>query len=95
MDEYGKALPESKNYNQIGEWAAGTHCIHHNTYDETKYKSLYAYFEKDIKPFIDWFDCEQPVMVTTSTAKYYYDNEQETLMKKSKVKRKLWAAERL
>jgi type I restriction enzyme M protein len=42
-------------------------------------------FEKDIKPFLDSLDYkEQPVVVTTSTDKYYYDNEQETLIEESK-----------
>jgi type I restriction enzyme M protein len=36
-------------------------------------------------PFVDSLDYrEQPLVVTTSAAKYYYDNEQETLMEESK-----------
>lgn len=53
-----------------------------------RHDTLYDYFEKDIKPFIASLDYkEQPLVVTTPTAKYYYDNEQETLIKESKGKK--------
>jgi len=53
-----------------------------------RHESLYDYFEKDIKPFVDSLDYkEQPLVVTTATAKYYYDNERETLIKESKGKK--------
>jgi len=53
-----------------------------------RHDTLSDYFEKDIKPFVDSLDYkEQPLVVTTSTAKYYYDNEQETLIKESKGKK--------
>jgi len=54
-----------------------------------RHETLYEYFEKDIKPFVDSLNYkEQPVTVTTATAKYYYDNEQETLIEESKGKKK-------
>jgi len=53
-----------------------------------RHETLYDYYEKDIKPFVDSLDYkEQPLVVTTATAKYYYDNEQETLIKESKGKK--------
>ena len=91
VDETGKALPESQKLSPIKleNGQRELTLFASDTYDETKYESLYAYFEKDIKPFIDSLDYkEQPVMVTTSTAKYYYDNEQETLIEESKGKKK-------
>jgi len=44
------------------------------TFDQ--YGSLADYFEQDIKPFIASLDYkEQPLMVTTREASYYFDNE--------------------
>jgi type I restriction enzyme M protein len=60
-----------------------------DVYDEAKYESLLDYFKRDIKPFVNSLDYkEQPVVVTTATAKYYYDSEQETLIEESQGKRK-------
>lgn len=54
-----------------------------------RHNTLYDYFEKDIKPFVDSLNYkEQPVAVTTDAAKYYYDNEQETLIEESEGKKK-------
>ena len=51
-------------------------------FDAIQYTSLADYFEQDIKPFIANLDYkEQPLIVTTSTAKYYFDENQETLIK--------------
>lgn len=90
VDEHGKALPESLKLSptklEKGERELTTFVS--DIYDEAKYDSLYDYYEKDIKPFVDSLDYkEQPLVVTTSTAKYYYDNEQETLIKESKGKK--------
>lgn len=52
------------------------------TFDPAKYDSLADAFEKDIKPFIASLDYkEQPLVITTATAKYWFDTEQETLIK--------------
>lgn len=51
-------------------------------FDATQYESLAECFEQDIKPFITSLDYkEQPLIVTTPTAKYYFDENQETLIK--------------
>lgn len=51
-------------------------------FDATQYASLTAYFEQDIKPFIASLDYkEQPLTVNTLDAKYYFDVDQETLIK--------------
>jgi len=50
--------------------------------------SLAEYFERDIKPFIAGLDYkEQPLVITTSQGRYYFDNEQETLIKESAGKK--------
>lgn len=52
-------------------------------YDSDKYKSLLNFFEEDIKPFIASLDYkEQPLVVTTDKAEYFFDNDKETLIKK-------------
>lgn len=91
VDEQGKALPESLKLSptklENGERELTTFVS--DVYDETKYESLYYYFEKDIKPFIASLDYkEQSLVVTTATAKYYFDNEQETLIEESNGKKK-------
>ena len=101
VDEKGKALPESlklaptKLENGLGELNEFnvTQLPSHVTLSPEGAKGLYAnlqdYFDNDIKPFVDSLDYkEQPLVVTTATAKYYYDNEQETLIEKSKGKKK-------
>lgn len=91
VDEQGKALPESLKLTpvKLENGQRELTVFASDTYDETKYESLYAYFEKDIKPFVDSLDYkEQPLVVTTSTAKYYYDNEQEALIEESKGQKK-------
>ena len=51
-------------------------------FDATQYESLADFFERDIKPFITSLDYkEQPLLVTTQAAKYYFDKNQETLIK--------------
>jgi len=50
--------------------------------------SLAEYFEQDIKPFIASLDYkEQPLAVTTSQGRYYFDASQETLIKESAGKK--------
>lgn len=54
-------------------------------FDKENYSSLSEYFEKDIKPFIASLNYkEQPLKVKTNTNIYYYDNEQETLIKEDR-----------
>ena len=51
-------------------------------FDKEHYTSLADYFDKDIKPFIASLDYkEQPLVITTSHGNYYFDTEQETLLK--------------
>jgi type I restriction enzyme M protein len=51
-------------------------------FDETKYKSLYEAFEQYIKPLVNSFDYkEQPLVISTFDAKYWFDPEKETLIK--------------
>jgi type I restriction enzyme M protein len=60
-----------------------------DVFDQQKYNSLYEYFELDTKPFIASLDYkEQPLVITTVTAKYWFDNEQETLIEESNGKKK-------
>lgn len=50
--------------------------------------SLAEYFEQDIKPFIAGLDYkEQPLVITTSQGRYYFDASQETLIKESAGKK--------
>jgi type I restriction enzyme M protein len=52
------------------------------SFDTSIYTSLADAFEQDIKPFIASLDYkEQPLTITTDTAKYWFDTEQETLIK--------------
>jgi len=52
------------------------------SFDSTQYDSLADAFAQDIKPFIASLDYkEQPLVVNTATAQYWYDVEQETLIK--------------
>lgn len=54
-------------------------------FDGKLYSSLVEYFEQDIKPFVlDLKYKEQPLKVTTDTNIYYYDDEQETLIKEDR-----------
>jgi type I restriction enzyme M protein len=52
------------------------------SFDTTQYDSLADAFAQDIKPFITSLDHkEQPLVITTATAQYWYDAGQETLIK--------------
>lgn len=100
VDEQGKALPESQKLSPIKLENGQKELIHFvvDSLDITRvtlsgvkglYANLYEYFELEIKPFIDSLDYkEQPLVITTSTAKYYYDNEKETLIEEGKGKKK-------
>lgn len=60
------------------------------SYDATKYKSLADAFEQDIKPFIASLDYkEQPLVIETTKARYYFDADQETLNKEVNGKKEL------
>ncbi|MFM7602099.1 MAG: class I SAM-dependent DNA methyltransferase [Pseudanabaena sp.] len=49
---------------------------------------LLAFYEQDIKPFIDSLDYkDQPLMVTTDKAIYSFDSDRETIIKQSGAKR--------
>lgn len=51
-------------------------------FDKTLYTSLECFCSDVIKPKVAQLDYkEQPLVITTSDAKYYYDADQETLMK--------------
>jgi len=52
------------------------------SFDTAQYNSLADAFSQDIKPFIASLDYkEQPLIITTATAQYWYDAGQETLIK--------------
>ncbi|MBC8481072.1 MAG: N-6 DNA methylase, partial [Planctomycetes bacterium] len=52
------------------------------SFDSTQYDSLSDTFAQDIKPFITSLDYkEQPLVITTAAAQYWYDAEQEILIK--------------
>lgn len=53
-------------------------------YDATHYASLDNYCADAIKPLVAQFDYkEQPLLITTADAKYFYDAEQESLIKEA------------
>ena len=52
-----------------------------NTFDNTKYKTLLDYYEKEINPRIQALDYKQNLSVTTAEATYHYDNDKETIVK--------------
>ena len=54
------------------------------SFDKERYASLSNYFLQDIKPFIASLDYkEQPLVVTTNKGQYFFDTEQETLIRKT------------
>ena len=59
-----------------------------NKYDVTQYGSLDSYCALVIKPLVSKFDYkEQPLLIATADATYYYDAVQETLIKEAGGKR--------
>ncbi|MDF1533413.1 MAG: N-6 DNA methylase [Methanosarcinaceae archaeon] len=95
VDEYGNSfeakLKEGKKSKKLtpsrltnGERELSEFVI--TSFDTTKYKFLENTFEQDIKPFIASLDYkEQPLVITTATARYWFDVEQETLIKEANV----------
>lgn len=56
-----------------------------STYDVTRYSSLVNFYEQEMKPLIENFDYkEQPLVITTTDARYWFDNDKETLIKELK-----------
>ncbi len=87
VDENGKALCESERQNPVklvnGEREISEFAI--QSYDAQKYASLADFFEQDIKPFVGSLDYrEQPLVITTEEARYWFDNELETLVKETR-----------
>ncbi|EKN6317975.1 N-6 DNA methylase [Yersinia enterocolitica] len=59
-------------------------------YDVSQYASLDNYYADFIKPLVAQFDYkEEPLRITTADAKYYYDTDQETLIKETGDKKEL------
>ena len=57
------------------------------SFDANKFSSLANFFEQYIRPLVDSFDYkEQPLVVTTVDAKYWFDKDKETLVKEVKGK---------
>jgi len=91
VDEYGNSfemkLKEGKKSEKLtpskltnGERELTEFVI--TSFDSTKYDSLADAFAQDVKPFIVSLDYkEQPLVITTATAQYWYDAGQETLIK--------------
>lgn len=58
------------------------------SYNETKYSSLFDFFENYIKPLVSGFDYKsQPLQIKTRDALYYFDESQETLVKQNLKKK--------
>lgn len=58
------------------------------TFDKNKYVSLADYFEQNIKPLTTSLDYkEQPLVIITNHEQYFFDNEQETLIKETAGKK--------
>ncbi|MBW2741611.1 MAG: N-6 DNA methylase, partial [Deltaproteobacteria bacterium] len=91
VDEYGNSfeakLKEGKKSEKLtptritnGESELTEFVI--TTFDASQYDSLADAFAQDIKPFIASLDYkEQPLIITTAMAQYWFDTEQETLIK--------------
>lgn len=56
------------------------------TFDNTKYSSLLAYYEKEISSVTQSWDYKQNLTVTTADATYHYDTDKETIVKTTKNK---------
>ena len=60
------------------------------TFNKEHYTSLADYFQQDIKPFVAGIDYkEQPLVITTSKGQYFFDAEQETLIKQTTGKKEV------
>lgn len=89
---------DSDNYRKIGERHGYTKVCEQNaeyasplmSMGAASSTSLAKYLEQDIKPFITGLDYkEQPLVVTTSQGRYYFDTSQETLIKESAGKKEV------
>jgi type I restriction enzyme M protein len=53
-----------------------------SSFDDTKYSALADFFKQEIKIFVDGLEYkEHPLVITTPEAKYWFDAEQESLVK--------------
>ena len=60
------------------------------TFNKEHYTSLADYFQQDIKPFVAGIDYkEQPLVIITSKGQYFFDAEQETLIKQTAGKKEV------
>ena len=60
------------------------------TFNKEHYTSLADYFQQDIKSFVAGIDYkEQPLVITTSKGQYFFDAEQETLIKQTAGKKEV------
>lgn len=58
------------------------------SFDSDKFTSLAEVYEREIKPFVDSLDCkEEPLLVITEEAKYWFDKDQNTLIKETNSNR--------
>jgi type I restriction enzyme M protein len=98
INEFVITNVESDNYRKVGERNAYMKVREQNAEYASPLMSVNAgaasptslaeYFEQDIKPFIAGLDYkEQPLAVTTSQGRYYFDASQETLIKESAGKK--------
>ena len=97
LDEYGKSFEAQLQQGKVSEKLNPTKLINGEReiteftiikFDATKYTSLAEVFEQDIKPFIASLDYkEQPLIISTQTANYYFDEAQETLIKEAAGKK--------
>ncbi|MFF2480099.1 class I SAM-dependent DNA methyltransferase [Paenibacillus sp. NPDC058071] len=99
VDEYGngfeKKLKEGKKSEKLiptkinyGERELTEFVI--TTFDDKQFTSLADAFEQDIKPFITSIDYkEQPLVISTTSAKYWFDSERETLVKEVNDKQEI------
>ncbi len=63
-----------------GDLELSEFCI--TNYNASQYHSLEYYFSHTIKPLVGQLDYkEEPLVITTAEASYFYDNEQESLIK--------------
>ena len=91
VDEYRKSFEQNLKEGKMSEKLSPTMLSNGereltkfiiDTCDGTQFNSLGDYFEHDIKPFISSLDYkEQLLTVTTGSAKYWFDQEKETLIK--------------
>ncbi len=66
------------------------------TFDADQFTTLADAFELDIKPYITSLDYkEQPLVISTDSAKYWFDSEQDTLIKEVNGKQELLGCGRI